>query len=150
MRPLGKVLKTGTMDHVTEQEALKEFLVSSSQLPCHPTYCKRCSPGHFLLRDGYRADYPFRKPIDNEQVANVRDCDQAYKEAIQDKANKPVTRHTRTTFKSETRYCQRTIVPRSLSLNFIQHHFRSLRLGIMAYFSKIPQMERHFNVTRMM
>ena len=50
-------------------------------------------PGDFLSRDGYRADYPFRKPTDKEQVANTRDCDQAYKEAIQDKANKSVKRH---------------------------------------------------------
>ena len=28
MKPLGKALKTATMDHMTEQEALKEFLVS--------------------------------------------------------------------------------------------------------------------------
>ena len=75
------------MDHRTEQEALKEFLVSCRATPHIAT---GVPPGNFLFSDGYRADYPFRKSTDKEQVANTRDCDQAYKEAIQDKANKRV------------------------------------------------------------
>ena len=147
MKPLGKTQKTATMDHKTEQEALKEFLVSYH---ANPHIATGVPPSDFLFRDGYRADYPFRKPIDKEQVANARDYDQSYKEAIQDKTNKSVKR-PRTAFKSETRYCQRTaLVQRSLSLNFIQHRFWSQRLGIMAYSLKTQQMKRHLNVTRMM
>ena len=33
MKPLGKALKTATRDHRTEQEALKEFLVSYRAIP---------------------------------------------------------------------------------------------------------------------
>ena len=42
MKLLGKVLKTATMDHRTELEALKEFL--ASYRATYPTYCNRCSP----------------------------------------------------------------------------------------------------------
>ena len=76
------------MDHKTEQEALKEFLVSYRTTPHIATGV----PPDFFFRDGYRADYPFRNLIDRERVANTRDCDQAYKEAIQDKANASVKR----------------------------------------------------------
>ena len=89
MKPLGKALKTAAMDHRTEQEALKESLVSYRAIPHIAT---GVPPGDFLFRDEYRADYPFRKPIGKEQVANARDYDQAYNEAIQDKVNKSMKR----------------------------------------------------------
>ena len=46
MKPSGKALKTATMDHRTEQEALKEFLVS-----CHATrdIAAGVPPGDFLF-----------------------------------------------------------------------------------------------------
>ena len=84
MKPLGKALKKAMMYHKTEQEALKEFLVI---YPATPHIATGVPIGDFLFCVGYRADYHFRKPTEKEQIANTRDCDQAYKEAVQDKAN---------------------------------------------------------------
>ena len=129
MKPLGKGMKTATMDHRTEQEALKEFLVSYRATPHIAT---GVPPGDFLFRGGYRADYPTRKPIDKEQVANGRDCDQAYKEAIlfQYKANRSVKR-----CKDNIQVRDKVLPKKNTRSKKFEPHFHPTpqRLGIMAH-----------------
>ena len=82
-------MKTALMEEENQQQALNQFLAAYRATPHITT---GVPPGDFLLRDGYRVDFPTRKPLDARNIVQAKQRDAGNKEAIQKKANLSVKR----------------------------------------------------------
>ena len=89
MKPIGKAMKAAFMEGANQQQALNQFLATYRATPHIAT---GVPPGDFLLRDGYRVDFPARKPLNARDIAQAKHADAGNKEAIQKKANLSVKR----------------------------------------------------------
>ena len=89
MKPLGKAMKIGHANQVSEKETLSSFLVGYRDTPHAST---GVSPGSMLLRDGYRTQFPQSK-LSDSAVVDARSRDRATKDARKVRFNS--ARHTK-------------------------------------------------------
>jgi len=79
MKPLGKALKVAHSIQQQPREALNNFLVGYRSTPHIAT---GVSPGNYLFRDGYRADFPNRKVLRDQDIIKAKEDDTRYRSAI--------------------------------------------------------------------
>ena len=90
MKPLGKALKAAHNTHQQPQEALNNFLTGYRSTPHIAT---GISPGNYLFRNGYRADFPNRKVLTDRDIVSAKAKDILYRSTITSHANTS-RRHT--------------------------------------------------------
>ena len=89
MKPLGKALKASLLLEEPTAEALREFLVAFRDTPHIST---NISPGDYLFRDGYRTEFPSKKPVSQTRVKEAQKKDKKRRTEIQEKVNKSIKR----------------------------------------------------------
>ena len=82
-------MKAAFMEEENQQKALNQFLAAYRAIP---RIANGVPPGDFLLRDGYRVDFPTRKPLKTKDIVQAKQNDVEKKEGIQTKANLSVKR----------------------------------------------------------
>ena len=84
MKSLGKALKAAHNTHQQPQDTLNNFLIGYHSTPHIAT---GISPGNYLFRNGYRADFPNRKVVTDRDIANAKAKDILYRSTITSHAN---------------------------------------------------------------
>ena len=92
MKPLGKAIKASIAMNECATTALNNFLVAYRDTPHVST---EVTPGSYLLRDGYRADFPRKRPLTKKDIEEARKKDIGRKMKIQSKTNQSVKTNSR-------------------------------------------------------
>ena len=135
MKPLGKAMKAAHTSRESKEKALNDFLVGYRATPHVAT---GVTPGDFMFRDGYRADFPNRRGLLETEVKNAKKMDQERKLKIQKTANESRKRKADTLCVGDMVLLRNPVREHKFDPKFLTHPFQVVKVSKRGVVVKRP------------